>query len=113
MYAVIETGGKQIKVEPGIVVRVEKLPVAPGEEITFDKVLLVREDSSVLVGKPYVEGFTVTGQVMDHIKDRKVIIFKHKRRKNYRKKIGHRQLLSVVAIRSINSPGDTPSGEGV
>jgi len=109
MYAVIETGGKQIKVEPGQVVRVEKLPVSPGEEITFDKVVFARDDSLVLIGNPYVEGATVTGQVVDHIKDKKVIIFKHKRRKNYRRKRGHRQILTVVSIKSINCPASLSS----
>jgi large subunit ribosomal protein L21 len=109
MYAVIETGGKQIKVEPGQVVRVEKLPVSPGEVIFFDKVLFARDDSLILIGNPYVEGATVTGLVVDHIKDKKVIIFKHKRRKNYRKKRGHRQILTVVSIKSINCPGDLSS----
>jgi large subunit ribosomal protein L21 len=109
MYAVIETGGKQIKVEPGQVVRVEKLPVTPGEVITFDKVLLARDDSLVLVGNPYVEGATVTGLVVDHVKDKKVVIFKHKRRKNYRKKIGHRQLLTMISIKSVDFPGGVSS----
>ncbi|MCX7823890.1 MAG: 50S ribosomal protein L21 [Syntrophobacterales bacterium] len=107
MYAVIETGGKQIKVSSGQRVRVEKLPVAVGEEVIFNRVLLLRDDASVMVGTPYLEGVSVIGRVVDHIKDKKVIIFKHKRRKNYRKKIGHRQLLTVVDIQSINR-GDAP-----
>lgn len=101
MYAIIETGGKQIQVSPGQKIRVEKLPVPAGEKVVFDKVLLLRDEASVMVGKPYLSGVSVTAQVLDHIKDKKVIIFKHKRRKNYRKKIGHRQPLTVVSIESI------------
>lgn len=102
MYAVIETGGKQIKVEPGQKLRVEKLSVPAGEEITFDRVLLLVDDDQILIGKPYIEGAVVKAEVLEHVKDKKVIIFKHKRRKNYRKKIGHRQPLTMITVKSIS-----------
>lgn len=106
VYAVIETGGKQIRVSPGQRVLVEKLPVPEGEKVFFDKVLLLREESSIRVGNPYLEDISVVGQIVGHLKGKKVTIFKHKRRKNYRKKIGHRQPLTIVNIQSIDQSGE-------
>lgn len=113
MYAVIETGGKQIKVEPGQKFRIEKLPVPPGKEISFDRVLLLRDGERIMVGRPYVEGVVVNAEVLEQIKDKKVTIFKHKRRKNYRKKIGHRQPLTVITVKSITGTSqETPEAAG-
>lgn len=100
MYAIIETGGKQLKVEEGQTIYVEKLDVADGETVTFDKVLFIGGDD-VKVGTPYVEGATVTGKVEKHGRQKKIIVFKYKPKKNYRKKQGHRQPYTKVTIEKI------------
>ena len=97
MFAVIKTGGKQYRVEAGDVVVVEKLPVDENGTVTFDEVLMVGDK----VGAPLVEGATVTGEVMKQARDKKIIVFKKKRRQNYRRKQGHRQYISVVRITDI------------
>lgn len=102
MYAVIQTGGKQYRVQEGDVIFVEKLPVAEGEAVNFD-VLLVQGDSGIKVGQPTVEGATVSGKVVGHGKDRKIIVLKYKAKKNYRKKFGHRQPHTKVEIVKINA----------
>ncbi len=102
MYAIIETGGKQIKVEEGQEVYIEKLDVEAGEQVTFDKVLMVGgEDTKV--GTPVVEGATVTGKVEKHGRDKKIIVYKMKPKKNYRRKQGHRQPYTKVVIEKINA----------
>ncbi|MFC7393198.1 50S ribosomal protein L21 [Scopulibacillus cellulosilyticus] len=102
MYAIIETGGKQLKVEEGQALYIEKLQAEPGETVTFDKVLFVGGDS-VKVGQPTVEGATVTAKVEEHGRGKKVVVFKFKRRKNYRRKQGHRQPFTKVTIEKINA----------
>ncbi|MBD3107845.1 50S ribosomal protein L21 [Bacillus sp. AGMB 02131] len=102
MYAIIETGGKQIKVAAGDVVYVEKLNAEAGETVTFDKVLFVGGEN-VKVGSPTVEGVTVTGKVEKQGKQKKIIVFKYKAKKNYRKKQGHRQPYTKVVIEAINA----------
>lgn len=97
MFAVIKTGGKQYRVEAGDVIVVEKLPVEESGSVTFDEVLMVGDK----VGAPTVAGATVTGEVMKQARDKKVIVFKKKRRQNYRRKNGHRQYISVVRITDI------------
>jgi large subunit ribosomal protein L21 len=101
MYAVLETGGKQYRVAPGDVVEIERLSVEAGQSHTFDRVLMVNQDGAVKVGAPTVESATIVGDVVKHIRGPKLIAFKMKRRKGYRKTIGHRQELSVVRIREI------------
>ncbi|MGM9936703.1 MAG: 50S ribosomal protein L21 [Candidatus Ornithomonoglobus sp.] len=103
MYAIIETGGKQYKVAEGDVVFVEKLDVEEGAEITFDKVLLAADGDDVKVGTPVVEGATVTAKVLKNGKAKKVIVFKMKRKKNERKKKGHRQPFTKVEITAVNA----------
>jgi large subunit ribosomal protein L21 len=103
MYAVLETGGKQYRVAPGDVVEIERLPVEAGQTHTFDRVLMVNLEGAVKVGAPTVESAAVVADVVKHIRGPKVIAFKMKRRKGYRKTIGHRQELSVVRIREIKS----------
>ena len=98
MKAVIETGGKQYAVEEGTVLYIEKLDVEAGKEVTFDKVLLANGK----VGHPYVEGATVTGTVVKHGKDKKIIVFNYNPKKKFRKKQGHRQPYTKVEIKSIN-----------
>ncbi len=100
MYAIIQTGGKQYKVQAGDEVLVEKLDIAEGEEVSFD-VLLVSGDSGVQVGKPLVEGVKAKAKVLEHGKGKKVIVFKYKPKKDYRKKQGHRQPYTRVEILSI------------
>jgi len=102
MYAVIETGGKQYKVQEGDVLFIEKLSVSEGEQFTFDKVLAVSKDNELLTGNP-VEGATVTAKVLGHGKGKKIIVFKYKPKKNYRKKQGHRQPYTKVQIEKINA----------
>ena len=102
MYAIIETGGKQIKVAAGDVVYVEKLNAEAGETVTFDKVLFVGGEN-VKVGSPTVEGVTVTGKVEKQGKQKTIIVFKYKAKKNYRKKQGHRQPYTKVVIEAINA----------
>lgn len=100
MYAVIETGGKQYRVAVGDKVKVEKLGLNEGEKVTFDKVLIV-SDSDVKVGKPYVEGAKVEGKVLKEAKDKKIIVYKYKSKKNERTKKGHRQPFTLVEIENI------------
>ena len=102
MYAVIETGGKQYKVSEGDVIFIEKLEVAEGDAVTFDKVLVVADGENVKVGAPAVEGATVTAKVEKQGKAKKIYVFKMKRKKNYRRKKGHRQPFTKVTIEKIN-----------
>ena len=103
MYAVIESCGKQYKVAEGDVVFFEKLDVEEGKKVTFDKVILVSEDGKVQVGNPYVKGIKVEGKVISHGKAKKIIVFKMKAKKNYRRKQGHRQPYTKVEITSIKT----------
>ena len=95
MFAIIETGGKQYRVQENDVLYIEKLDAEENQEIVFDKVLMVNNK----VGSPYVKGAKVTAQVEKHGKNRKIIVFKYKAKKNYRKKQGHRQPYTKVKIR--------------
>lgn len=103
MYAVIQTGGKQYKVVPGDQIQVEKLSGQVGQEVFFDKVLLASNGEEIKVGKPYVEGTKVVGRIVRQGKTRKIIVFKYKRRKNYKRKKGHRQPISLVKIEKIEA----------
>jgi large subunit ribosomal protein L21 len=102
MYAIIETGGKQLKVEEGQAIYIEKLDVEAGESVTFDKVLFVGGEN-VKVGSPVVAGATVTAKVEKQGRQKKIIVFKYKAKKNYRKKQGHRQPYTKVIIEKINA----------
>lgn len=102
MYAIIKTGGKQYKVSEGDLVRVEKLPYQVGETVDFEEVLLVAGDDDVKVGAPTVENAKVTAIVEDQAKDKKIVVFKYKPKKMYRKKQGHRQPYTLVKIDSIS-----------
>lgn len=101
MYAVIETGGKQYRVEQGDVLFVEKLDATEGDTIEIDKVLLVSNEGNVSAGKPYVDGAKVEATVLQQGKAKKIIVFKIKAKKNYRKKQGHRQPYTKLKIESI------------
>ena len=101
MYAVIETGGKQTKVEEGTVIYVEKLDVVAGDNVTFDKVLMVGGDT-LKVGNPYLDGVSVEAVVEKQGKQKKIIVFKYKPKKKYRRKQGHRQPYTKLTITKIN-----------
>ena len=101
MYAVIKTGGKQYRANPGEEIKVEKLQGEVGDPVTFDQVLLTSDGENVSVGKPFLENTKVTGQITSQGKNRKIVVFKYKRRKGYRKKLGHRQQFTQVRIKDI------------
>ena len=102
-FAIIETGGKQYKVSASNILKVEKLNIKKGNKVEFKKVLLVNDDKTVEIGNPTVSGAVVEGMLLDNIKDRKVIVFKKRRRQNSRKRYGHRQPLSKIQITKIMS----------
>ena len=102
-FAIIETGGKQYKVSASNILKVEKLDIKKGNKVEFKKVLLVNDDKTVEIGDPMITGAVVEGMLLENIKDRKVIVFKKRRRQNSRKRYGHRQPLSKVQITKILS----------
>ena len=102
MYAVIKSGGKQHKVSEGEEILLEKLSLDEGEVIEFSEVLAVNKDGNLNVGKPLLAGAVVKGKVINHLKTKKITVIKMKRRKDYRKKQGHRQNLTKVKIESIS-----------
>jgi len=101
MFAVVKTGGKQYRVEKGDVLRVERLEGDAGASITLDTVLMMGEGDNVTVGTPVVEGAAVTADIIDQDKNKKITVFKKKRRHNYRRKIGHRQQVTVLRVTDI------------
>ncbi len=103
MYAIIETGGKQYRVSQGERIRVERLPGEVGAEVGFDRVLLVGDGEAVTVGTPVVQGAKVTGRIVAQDRARKVIVFKFQRRKNYRRKQGHRQHYTELQVTSVTA----------
>ena len=102
MYAVIKSGGKQHKVSEGEEILLEKISLDEGEVIEFSEVLAVNKDGTLNVGKPLLDGAVVKGKVINHLKSKKITVIKMKRRKDYRKKQGHRQNLTKVKIESIS-----------
>lgn len=108
MFAVIKTGGKQYKVAADDVLSIEKLPAEAGDTITFDEVLMVGAEGDVTIGAPLVDGASVVAELVEQKRDKKIVIFKKKRRQNYRRKNGHRQHLSVVRITEILTGGAKP-----
>ena len=102
MFAIIKTGGKQYKVSEGDIIKVEKIEAEAGDKIEFDQVLMVAGDD-VKVGSPVVGGAKVSAEVLDQKKDKKIVIFKFKAKKNYRKKKGHRQPYTLVKIEKIDA----------
>jgi large subunit ribosomal protein L21 len=103
MYAIIRTGGKQYRVAQGEDVKVEKLESKAGDQVVFDKVLLAGEGENVRIGNPFLEDTRVIGRLRRHGKNRKVVVFKYKKRKNYRRTRGHRQEYSLVRIENIEA----------
>ena len=110
-YAIIETGGKQLRVEPGRFYDIELLHVDPEASVTIDKVLLVQNDGEVHVGQPWVDGATVEGTVLKHFRGRKVIVYKMRPKKKTRKKNGHRQEITRLMINSISLNGSVLASE--
>jgi large subunit ribosomal protein L21 len=103
MYAVVATGGKQYKVQEGDVLRIEKLAGQVGDEVAFDQVLLVGEGDNVRVGRPLIEGASVKASIVEQDKSKKILVFKFKRRKRYRRKQGHRQPFTAIKINTIQA----------
>lgn len=101
MYAIIETGGKQYRVKEGDILKIEKLDISEGETVEFDKVLALSKEDSFSVGRPFLENAKVMGKVVEHGKEKKIIVYKYKAKKNYRKKQGHRQPFTKVKIEGI------------
>jgi large subunit ribosomal protein L21 len=100
-YAIIRTGGKQFKVEPGKTIRIPSIASDEGASVTFDEVLLASDGAGIHAGAPTLSGASVTGQVVKHARDKKIVVFKFKRRKNYARKQGHRQGFTEVRIQQI------------
>ena len=113
MYAIIEACGKQYKVSEGDVVFFEKLDTEEGKNVTFDNVILVSDDKKVQVGNPFVKGVKVEGKVVSHGKGKKILVFKYKPKKNYRRTQGHRQPYTKVEITSIKLSAITSAKEDV
>ena len=111
MYAIIESCGKQYKVAEGDVVFFEKLDAEEGKKVTFDKVVLVSDDKKVEVGAPYVKGIKVEGKVVEHGKGKKIVVYKYKAKKNYRRTQGHRQPFTKVEITKIAMPAAKATAE--
>ncbi len=109
MFAIIKTGGKQYKVAADDIIRIEKLDARAGDAITFDQVLMLANGSETMIGSPLVEGASVAGELVEQFRDRKITVFKKKRRKKYRRTRGHRQNLSLVRITDILAPGQKPA----
>ena len=104
-YAIIQTGGKQVRVEPGRFYDIELLPVEAEESISIESVLFIQHDGEVTIGQPFVEGATVQGTVMRHFRGRKILVYKMKPKKKTRKKRGHRQEVTRLMINSISLNG--------
>jgi large subunit ribosomal protein L21 len=103
MYAVIKTGGKQYCVTPGEQLQVEKIPGEVGDAVTFDQVMLTSDGEAVQIGRPFIENAKVVARIARHGKGRKIVVFKYKRRKNYRRKRGHRQLFTLIKVENIEA----------
>ena len=105
MYAVVNTGGKQYKVQQGEVLRIEKIPGDVGSPVNFDRVLMFSDGENVSIGQPVLDNVAVEGHIVEQGKAKKILVFKYKRRKRYRRKQGHRQEFTAVQIDSINGAG--------
>lgn len=103
MYAIVKTGGKQYKIHEGDIIRVEKIPGSVGNPISFDKVLMFSDGENVSIGKPALDNVTIKGRIVEQGKNKKIIVFKYKRRKRYRRKQGHRQEYTAIKIDQIEA----------
>jgi large subunit ribosomal protein L21 len=106
MYAVVNTGGKQYKVRQGDILRVEKMPGEVGSPVSFEKILMFSDGDKVNVGRPILDHVKVNGHIVEQGKSPKIIVFKYKRRKRYRRKLGHRQRYTAVKIDSIENQAE-------
>ena len=104
MYAVIQTGGKQYRVAPGDTLTVEKLPGNVGDSVEFGEVLMLSKDGSLSMGKPVIQGAKVTGKIVSHGRGEKLVVYKFRRRKNYRLRNGHRQNYTSIQISDVLAP---------
>lgn len=111
MYAIIETGGKQYRLEPGLVFKVERLQADAGSTVTIDKVLALGQGTDVSFGTPYVDGASVSCEVLEHGRGKKIVIFKKRRRKDSRKKQGHRQEFTALKVTAISGEGAQAAAE--
>jgi len=109
MYAVVNSGGKQYKVQQGQVLRVEKIPGDVGSPVTFERVLMFSDGENVSIGQPALEDVAVEGHIVEQGKAKKIIVFKYKKRKRYRRKKGHRQEFTTVLIDDIKTKAQEPS----
>ncbi len=107
LYAIVETGGKQYRVSPGSIVRVEKVSGERGNTWVFDKVLAISDGESLKVGRPYVQGAAVKGTIIRQAKARKVLVFKYRAKTNYRKRYGHRQHFTEIRVESIEENAES------
>jgi large subunit ribosomal protein L21 len=115
MYAVVESGGKQYKVAPGDVIRVERLDVAAGDTVDLDRILMIADDAGARLGSPILSGVSVTAKVRAHGRGEKVLIFKMRRRKGYRRQAGHRQNyteLEITQVAGVGAPSAAAAGSG-
>lgn len=103
MYAIVNTGGKQYKIQQGDILRVEKIPGEVGSPVSFDKVLMFSDGENVNIGRPVLDNVAVKGHIVEQGKGKKIIVFKYKRRKRYRRKLGHRQQYTAIKIDSIEA----------
>jgi large subunit ribosomal protein L21 len=103
MYAIIQTGGKQYRVAEGDVISIEKLEIADGETVIFDSVLTIVKEGEVVIGKPLVVGAKVSAKVVDHGREKKILVFRYKAKSNYRRRQGHRQPFTKVVIEKIEA----------
>jgi large subunit ribosomal protein L21 len=111
MFAIVETGGKQYKVRPGQTVEVELLPYAPGSAVELDRVLLISTDGETLIGQPLIDGASIGATVARQGRGKKIIVFKYKSKKRYRRKTGHRQNYTYLTIDTISVNGQILAGE--
>ncbi|MBN2553971.1 MAG: 50S ribosomal protein L21 [Spirochaetales bacterium] len=102
MYALVEIKGKQYKAAEGSLLKVDRFDTQPGDQVEFDSVLLVSDEQKVQVGQPYVKGVKVKAVVEEHGRDKKILVFKYKKRKNYRRTRGHRQQFSLLRVQEIS-----------
>ncbi|MBI1366988.1 MAG: 50S ribosomal protein L21 [Alphaproteobacteria bacterium] len=109
MYAVVKTGGKQYRVAKDDIIKIEKLPGEAGEAVTLNEVLMIGDGADVTIGAPFVDGASVAGEIVEQTRGPKIIVFKKRRRQNYRRKKGHRQMLTVVKITDILTNGAKPA----
>lgn len=110
MYAVVNTGGKQYRVRPDEILRVEKIPGEIGQEVQFDRVLMLSDGENIQVGTPVLDGVIVNGKIVEQKRTRKLLVFKYKRRKRYRRKKGHRQYYTSVKIDHFERGGERIQG---